>query len=210
MKKLLIILGIVSLSFNSQAKTANGFIVTTNLDTIFGEIKLHKFERATGAFLLNGFDLNWCFFSVSFKGRNDKRFKNYKPFELHCYQFTYKSVIYAFKSFEVYFTRLINQKDQIPRFLQRIFEGEICLYRDIIYAPQMTETAKFYAYYEYYLFKQGTGLIKVEQSNNIATVKDLLQQFEVEQGFIDELSQGIRFKDIGLILEQYQRWLSSK
>jgi len=210
MKKLLIILVFISLGFYSQAKTASGFIITTNLDTVFGEIKLHKFERATGAFLLNGFDLNWCFFSVSFKGRNDKRFKNYKPFELHGYEFTYNSVIYVFKSFDVYFTRLINQKDQIPRFLQRIFEGEICLYRDIIYAPQMTESAKFHAYYEYYLFKSNIGLFKVEATNSIETVNDLLIKYDVEHEFIEELSPGVRFKDIGLILEQYKQWLGNK
>lgn len=206
MKRAIMVLVFLGMCFFSQAKKTRGFIVKVNMDTVFGEIKLHKFERFTGAFLLSSYDLNWCFFSVSFKGPDDKYFKNYKPFELHSYQFTYDHVVYKFKSFEVYFTRLINQTDEVPKFLQEMYKGEISLYRDLIYSPQMAENAKFYFYYDYYLFNMQKGLVKVERTEKRKTVKDLLREFEVNPEFIEELSPAVRFKDIGTILDQYSYW----
>ena len=56
---------------------ANGYIITEKWDTVFGTVRLSKFQN--GRVLLNGFDLETLQYQVSFRGKDDRKYRTHYP-----------------------------------------------------------------------------------------------------------------------------------
>jgi hypothetical protein len=68
---------------------------------------------------------------------------------------------------------------------------------------------KSIVHYNYYIYNTDKGLYKVEISNDIKTLVDLLTLYDVEQEFLDKISSDLRIKDIKNILIEHDFWKST-
>lgn len=121
-----------SIFAHCSAKGTDGYIITTDLDTIHGIVNIHKFNQYSGGYLIMGFDLESYHSRVAFKGHNDKRFQFYEPKDISGFGFKFNSVVYRFQSFKIEKESLFKKESTYHRFLQLIYKGELALYRDVI------------------------------------------------------------------------------
>ena len=104
------------------------------------------------------------------------------------------------------------------RFLQLVYKGTLCLYKDLITvryidANQDQTTGSsgsyrdYFTYYDYYLFNDSVGLQQVVPDNESQNVKELLKKFEVNELFLLTLPDDMKFKEIAKTLQAYDEWL---
>ena len=99
-----------------SAKEVPGYIVTLKNDTICGTIQAHSniFFFRVGIF---DTDQN-CFNSkVSFKAKNETKFRTYYPEDIREFDFRFKSVHYIYKSFQIKRNSIFESESEQNRFL---------------------------------------------------------------------------------------------
>ena len=209
-KFILLLFGLTYISNNCNAIEVIGYVINQNQDTIYGTIKLHKFSQITGAFMLNGFDMESLHYKVSFKSNADKLYQTFSTDMILGFGFSYKATDYVYKRFLLKSKSIFRKARQKFRFLNLIYKGNVSLYQNII----NTNTPSINAfnntnitYYEYFLFSNSKGLLKVAMNEQIRTMRDLLQQFDIDEQYIKEIPENTKFKDIKIIVENYDKWL---
>ncbi len=202
----------------AEAKKVSGFIITENSDTIYGKIIVSKFNLYSGGFILNGINLEPLHFEVFFKDREAKQYKSYKATDILEFGFKYKLRDYKFKSFTLESNTPVESEKQQDRFLQLCYTGNVTLYKNEFrltgYNKFFNDDYKIFNYqsfmtYNYFLFNKNVGLIRVEKSKDIETMNDLLYLYNFEKEFIEKVPINTKFKDIKLILIQYEIWLNN-
>ena len=218
--KCFIVLSLLLLSIQKvEAKKVSGFIINENSDTIFGKIKLSKFDIRTGALLFNGINLEQMHYGIWFRAIDSRKFKNYKATDISGFGFDYKSQHYIYHSFIIESnTKVIKDKKQ-SKFLQLIYGGSINLYRILeritngingVDASSDWNRDQSFIYYDYFLYEKTIGLTKVEISDSIRTINQLLIKYDFDSEYIKNLKSETNLKDIKSVLIDYDLWLKHK
>jgi len=202
-----------------EAKKVPGFIITENSDTIYGQIKLSKFNLLTGTWFLRGINLEQLHFEIWFKENKSRKFKNFKAIDISGFGFNYKSSDFYFQSFTLESnTRIINERKR-DRFLQLIYKGQVELYKDLIRVINYDNindysTIRFknrsFLYYDFFLYNKTKGLTKVELTKDKKTINQLLNLYDFDKEYLKRIPNNTKFKDIKLILIDYDLWFYLK
>lgn len=206
---LLVILFVSLFSVKCRALEAEGYIIKENSDTVFGTIRLTKFQN--GHVLLNGFNVESLQYQISFKEKDTRKFRTHMPGSIVGFGFTYDYEDYFFTSFIIDYKSVIPTDRQRNRFLCRVYEGKLNLYQNIITINNpsaLNQHNDFSTYYEFFVQNSTKGLLKVEKTKTIQSVRDLLKQFDVDEKFISEVPLYTDWSEIRNILQQYDKWLA--
>lgn len=218
-KNIILIFILILSSYFTEAKKVSGFIITENSDTIFGTIKVSKFNLHTGGFILNGINLEPLHFEVFFRSNEAERFINFKATDIIGFGISYKSKDYEFKSFALESNTPIRNEKKRERFLQVCYNGKIALYKNLSRATNYNKPINIeykilnyqsFTYYDYFLYNEKRGLTKIEILPDIKTMKDLLYLYDFEKEFVEKVPENTKLKNIKLILIQYAIWLENK
>jgi hypothetical protein len=216
-----------------RAVNVDGYIVTAKSDTVYGIIQLSMFDQAAsgiklrGAFIYfglfdqeaSGSQLNGAFDQISlstkvyFKKKTDRSFKAYSPEDIAGFGFNYRTETFTFRQMEVPKYNMFQRESKKKLFLCLVYEGYIELYKYSGLYENMTTNAdqsKFKGYTDFYLYNHKTGLVKVEQTDKVRTVRTLLQPFNLDEKFAREIPDDINFRDIKQVLVLYDKWLIAK
>ena len=213
LKFIFLLFGLTLINEYCEAKRVPGFILTENADTLYGEIIVYKFDRITGGWIFNGINLEYFHFEVSFKAYNNNRFQTFKPEDILGFGFTYKSIDYIFCRFIIESKSIMKNERKRYRFLNLIYNGKVSLYKDLIRVNSPTydlTKCGSYLYYDYYLFDNLVGLKKVQIINDNKFLFDILNLYDFEKDYLDRIPVKANFKDIKMILEEYDSWRAKK
>lgn len=193
-----------------SAKGNDGYIITNELDTIHGTIKIKKVDQYSGAYLIMGFDLESYHSRVVFKEDGNSRYQRYEPKDISAYGFEFDGTTYIFQSFEIKKESIFNKGNACHRFLQLVHKGELSLYRDV-------EEIQLYHYSNYpitsdiyYLNGNSIGLNELRATAEIQTLKALLATYHVDPEFLNTISPKTKYKEIRKLLIAYDMWLNDK
>jgi hypothetical protein len=209
-------LGLIFCHQNLQAEKVPGFIITENSDTLYGEVKVSHINLHDGGIFILGINLEPLHFDVWFREYGNSRFKNFQAKDICGYGFMYKLMDYSFHSFVLESNTSFKIVKKRNRFLQLYYEGKVSLYRDInrmvnpIYSMDYhynNSTDQSVLYYDYFIYNETIGLNKVEISDDIKTMNDLLYLYEFEKEFIERIHKNTKLKDIYIVLMKYEIWL---
>lgn len=191
-----------------------GYIITNLNDTLSGTIQISKFDQAASGIKLGGdFDQVSLSTKVFFKKNTDRSFKAYTPDDIKGFGFNYRSSIFTFRQMEVPMFSLFQREGKKKMFLCLVYEGFIELYKISGLYENLTTNAdqrKFKGYTDFYLYTPENGLVKVEQTDKVKTVRALLQPFKLDEKFTREIPDDINFRDIVKVLSLYDKWLMTK
>jgi hypothetical protein len=199
------------LNLNSVlASKVRGYIIRNSSDTIFGEVKVSFFDIYTGGIVFYGINLEQLHSTLYFRENNKNRFKAFTPNEISGFGFIYKSINYRFKTFVIESKSIVKSERKRLRFLNLIYQGKIAVYKDIVRKENYIKTSipfdKVIDYYDYYLFDDKHGLKRAIWTKEYKTLKDLFRYYEIDQKFVEQLPADARFKDIKVILHEYETW----
>jgi len=215
MNKIRFIIIVLVLTLNLNSVLANkvpGYIIKNSSDTIFGEIKVSRFDIYTGGIFFYGINLEPFHSILYFKENNKNRFKSFTPNDITGFGFIYKSTDYRFKTFVIESKSIVKSERRKSKFLNLIYQGKIAVYKDIVRKDNYIMTGvqnKVTDYYDYYLFDDQHGLKKAICSKEYKTLIDLFLYYEIDQKFILHLPAEVRFKDVIEILYEYEMWRKS-
>ncbi|MCW3807786.1 hypothetical protein [Plebeiibacterium marinum] len=167
MKKLiyycLLILTLVFIGeMKSEAKKVSGYIITNQNDTIKGEVKLYTFARRNGQVTLNSFDYEMTFVEVPFCKSGEKKITVYKPTDIKEYGFTFKKILYKYKSFLVKTNNISLNHREKQHFLQLARkEGRTEIYKHQKYRLSKDNMENI-PYYVFYTYSEKNGLQSVK------------------------------------------------
>jgi len=162
-----------------------GYIVTLKNDTICDTIQ--AFENIN-IFNVGIFDVDQnCFNTkVSFKAKNETRFKTYYPENIREFDFRFNAVHYIYKSFQIERNSIFESESKQCRFLCLLYRGSIDLFQDVFFVTNYNNTKKEspeISFTDYFLFSPTKNLIKVEKTNKYRRVRDLLAEFNFDNRF---------------------------
>jgi hypothetical protein len=192
-----------------RALEAEGYIIKENSDTVFGTIKLTKFQN--GNVLLNGFNIESLQYQISFKEKDTHKFRTHMPGSIAGFGFTYDYEDYFFTSFIIDYKSVVPTDRQRNRFLCRVYKGKLNLYQNIITVNNpsaLNQHNDFTTYYEFFVQNSAKGLLKVQKTKSIQSVRDLLKQFGVDEKFLLEIPLNTDMDEIRNVLQQYDNWLA--
>lgn len=210
LKLILPVFVLLLFSINSNAADVRGYIISQNLDTIYGTIELPEINQTTGAVYIKGYDEEAISRRMKFKSDNENSFHNYTPKDIVGFGFAYQSRTYVFERFLLKYKSLAFSESGQYKFLNLIHKGNLSLYINPRYwiLPTSNDLGnELTVYYEFYLYNDANGLVRVEKNKYTKTVRDLLLRFNVNKEFIDELPSYADFSNIQVILLNYDEWL---
>jgi hypothetical protein len=210
----LILLICLMISLPSMAKRVNGYIISNSGDTLNGYIKVYRFDRATGVWIINGIDMQCYHMDVSFKNEDGGKFKTYIPEDILGFGFAYQGREFKFQRFVLEPKNIFSREgSKIYRFLSLEHSGKISLFRDIIRVSNpssglMSNIPNFF--FDYYIFLTGSGLKKLEVKDEQDSLVKILADYGFEEEFLDGLPHDTKLKDIKAVLESYDLWYEGK
>lgn len=199
-----------------KASISKGYIITQNKDTIYGTIQVPWRSTSIDFFNLIGFDFESFFYHVSFKSKSDKSFKTYYPTTISGFGFQHRSTFYVFKSFNLNYKSIFEDKGQGYRFINLIHRGRIDLYQLMITINYPVTSSPFadrgqvMKYYEYYIWSDLTKLLWVGPTDQYRTLTDLLEQCNIDKDYYKQIPRTADFIDIKNVLTEYDHWLRMK
>jgi hypothetical protein len=201
---------LLTYSICCEAKKVPGYIITKDADTLRGEVRVRNCNIYLGGFI---FDMELFSTMVDFKASTEKHFHNYTPNDISGFGFYYDADEYIFKQFIIEYTSLVKSERSRNRFLNLVYKGELTLYRDVERITGMRFSSNIRAdllTFNYFLYNQSNGVKRVEPSDSIKTVKELLAEYNVDPEFLNQLNDRLRFKDIVEIVKLYDHWLNDR
>lgn len=214
-KYIILAFGLILNNHYLEAKKVPGFIITENTDTIYGEIKISKFNLLTAGLILDGINVEPLHFEVWFRNHENRKFNNFQAKDILGFGFNYKSMDYLFHSFTLESNSCFKEEKKRDRFLQLCYAGKVSLYKNLsrMIIPDNSENNLFninndqsFVYYDYFLFNEIKGLTKVEISKDIKTINDLLYLYDFEKEFLERIPKDTKLKEIKIILIKYEFW----
>jgi hypothetical protein len=194
-----------------NATKVAGYIVDNGHDTIYGLIKLRNVSQK-GILLINGFDTESLHEKVLFMKKGTGTFQTYLPNMIQSFGFRQDSMDFVFRSFLIEHNTVFYNDKSKYRFLRLIYDGSLDLYQDI--TPTDKENDAFAGartnYYEFFIGTCTSDVIKAAFDDKIKTVRDILDQFDVEGQYIYTVPEATKIKDLLVILQDYDQWLLIK
>ncbi|NOQ25846.1 MAG: hypothetical protein GQ564_10835 [Bacteroidales bacterium] len=215
-KYTILLLSLILINNYVEARKIPGFIITENKDTIYGEVIVSFFNLHTVAVILDGVNLEPLHYEVWFREYEKRRFHNFQAKDISAFGFYFRYKNYLFHSFTLESNSIIEKESKRDRFLQLCYVGKVSLYKDLsrmnmhninVIIPSIVDYTNSIVYYNYFLFDDIEGLTKVEISENIKTISDLLNLYNIEKEFIDLIPKKTKLKDINIVLKKYEFWL---
>jgi len=117
LKYILVLFLLVVIVNKVEAKKLKGFIVTEQNDTIYGSIKVNKYNPRTGAYYFFQINLESCYSQIYFKQEGKPRFKLYTPDQIKGYSFNFKDQDYYFHSFLIQSKSIVRSEQSRYAFL---------------------------------------------------------------------------------------------
>ena len=212
--KFVIVFCLMFFSFGVFAKKFQGYIINNHMDTIHGEIRLHKWSFTTGYFIIKGYELETLHILVEFREHNRGEYKSYDAEKLFGFGVKYKGKELTYRSTDVDYKSIIKGEQQRTRFLQILYDGQLILYKDVVHVENPLAKSKgdlYKTYNIYYLGKcKSQDIKRMEINNQIVSVRDLLLKLNIESEFINSISENITLKNFTKVLEDYDVWKLSK
>ncbi|MDP4278550.1 MAG: hypothetical protein Q8914_13065, partial [Bacteroidota bacterium] len=113
----------------AEASSVKGYMITLHQDTIYGRIQLPWMLSSMDFFNLFGFDYVSMSCQVFFKSEAEKSYHRYTPLMISGYGFVHRRTIYIYKSFDLKYKSILEDKSKGFRFLNLIHAGTVDLYR---------------------------------------------------------------------------------
>jgi len=199
---IVVFLLLVSFMPLANAKKVYGIIVTKNNDTIYGTIRISKFnlfQKTVSAFSYNMDDL---FDHVYFKSSTDSRFKELFPRDILEYGFILEGVPYRYVSIDV----KVKLSHTRRKFFLQIANGDINLFTISLHINNQDKSINPYGMTisEYYILSEDMELIRVSQYDRDETVFDfLMRNLKLNKEVLSSATKGRTFKKIAEIAEIY-------
>lgn len=215
-KYIILLLSLILINNYVEARKVSGFIITEKKDTIYGEIKISFFNLLTAGVILDGANVEPLHYEVWFREYEKRRFYKFQAKDISGFGFNFRYKNYLFTSFTLESNSFIKKESKKDRFLQLCYLGKVSLYKDLTRINNhkinlnTTISANYdqsLLYYDYFLFNEISGLTKVEISNDIKTISDLLNLYNIEKEFIEQIPKRTKLKDINIVLKKYEFWL---
>lgn len=216
-KLLVVFMGVALAISSSYARKVSGYIITNNLDTIIGELQVTSFDLLTGGYIPKGINLEPMHHSVRFREPDKFWFQNFGHEEIQAFGFIDDSIDYYFKSFAISSKSIFPNERERKRFLTLIYVADVAVYRDIVrlqnFQDSFNRRLTHYQvadYTDYYLYTEKQGLSRVIRSKEYKNLKDLLRYYEFDADYLNELLPEVTFKDIGVVLRDYEIWKAER
>lgn len=199
-----------------KACSSRGYIITQKQDTIFGTIQIPWNSITIDLFNLIGFDFESFFYYVSFKSDSDKSYQIYYPKMISGFGFKHQSTDFVFKSFNLNYKSIFEDRGQGYRFLNLIHRGRLDLYKNVISindpvtSPPFADRGKVMKYFEYYIYSNQTKLLWVGPNDQYGTLTELLEKCNIEKDYYQHIPKKASFYDIWNVLVGYDKWLFFK
>lgn len=206
----------IGIGDNCKACSSRGYIITQNQDTVYGKIQIPWNSITIDIFNLIGFDFESFFYHVSFKSDSDKSYKTYYPTMISGFGFKHQSTNFVFKSFNLNYKSIFEDRGQGVRFLNLIHRGRLDLYKHMISinypvtSPPFADRGKVMKYYEYYIWSDQTKLLWVGPNDQYGTLTELLEKCNIEKDYYLQIPKKADFYDIWNVLVDYDKWLMFK
>lgn len=214
--KPLLILLLIILPVCVKAKALNGYIITNKFDTISGVVKVPPMNLITGGIFLNTLNFDALHNQVRFKAYKQNKTIFCKPKDILEVGVVHKSKLYVFRSFTVKLNTIVNGDEMYVRRLLRLeYNGNHDLYAERIH--QKAEGNELFQIGEYtfntsYVAppSQMLGEEIICGNTRFKSLKDYLTFLNFDPLFVTALSDKISYKQLGLVLQKYDKWLLLK
>lgn len=215
-KYITFLLALILINNYVDARKVSGYIITENKDAIYGDVKVSFFNLLTAGVILDGANLEPLHYEVWFREYEKRRFHKFQANNISGFGFNFRYRNYLFHSFILESNSIIKNESKRERFLQLCYLGKVSLYKDLTRINNhninlnTTISANYdqsTLYYDYFLFNDIEGLTKVEFTDGIKTIENLLNLYDFEKEFIEILPKESKLKDIKGILKLYEFWL---
>lgn len=152
---ILIVICLTGINDYCKASSTRGYIITQDQDTLYGKIQLHWLSTSIDFFNFFGFDFESLFYCVSFKSDAEKSYRTYYPTMISGFGFKHRSTNYIFKSYNLNYKSIFEDKTKGYRFINLIHSGKIDLYQHMISinhpitSPNFADRGQVMKYYEF-------------------------------------------------------------
>jgi hypothetical protein len=214
--KLLFSLVILSFSWNTlkAEKIAQGYIITSKNDTIYGSFNLQKIKAKEGKLFI---PFNWGMFSLSVNFiSKDGEEKEYLPKNLTGFDFD--GVKYKFRSLKIGTEELQSfYSDDTPTevFAQMYIEGSPISFYIFRFNYDVFRRFKGRSsldnYYHNYYSKTPAGLVRINRTfkkNELLTI--LKDDLKLEESFIETIPKKYQLNEIQEVIDTYNTWKRKK
>ncbi|HEY4788463.1 MAG TPA: hypothetical protein VIH57_20575 [Bacteroidales bacterium] len=185
----------------SFSRKVDGYIITNNNDTLYGEVRISKFNIAQNTVSLSSYNLDELYDHVYFKPSPGNIFKIYSPMEIVEYGFILDNVPFRYIAKEVK-TRMGYTK---RKFYLQVAYGGIDLFentspidnQDKNHNTTMSVT-------EFFILCPDNNFVRVSQDDKDEPVTDFLMRYlKLDKDILDKAARNKTFKDIQEIARTY-------
>jgi hypothetical protein len=216
--KLLFSLLILSFTINTlkAEKIAQGYIITSKNDTIYGSFNLQKIKAKEGKLFI---PFNWGMFSLSVNFiSKDGEEKEYLPKNLKGFDFDFDGAKYKFRSLKIGTEELQSfYSDDAPTevFAQLYIEDSPISFYIFRFNYDVFRRYKGRSsldnYYHNYYSKTPAGLIRINRTfkkNELVTI--LKDDLKLEESFIETIPKKYQLNEIQEVIVNYNTWKRKK
>ena len=200
----LVIISLVFTSFVSpaHAKKVDGYIITNNNDTIYGAIRLSKFNLLQNTISISSYNMDELYDHLYFRSSTDKKFNELSPMDILEYGFILDRTQYRYISKEVK-AKLGTSK---RKFYLQLANGDINLFesRTPLNNQDQSLNHNRMIITEFYILGEDKNLIRVSQNDKDERVSDfLMKNLKLDKETLDKAAKDKTFKDIVEIARVY-------
>jgi hypothetical protein len=197
-------------------KIAQGYIITSKNDTIYGSFNLQKIKAKEGKLFI---PFNWGMFSLSVNFiSKDGEEKEYLPKNLTGFDFDFDGVKYKFRSLKIGTEELQSfYSDDAPTevFAQMYIEGSPISFYIFRFNYDVFRRFKGRSsldnYYHNYYSKTPAGLVRINRTfkkNELLTI--LKDDLKLEESFIETVPKKYNLNNLEEMINNYNTWKKKK
>lgn len=193
---------IVSLQVN--AKKVDSYIITNNHDTVYGSIRLSRFNLFHNTISLNSYHIEDLFDHIFFKSESDKKFKELLPMDILEYGFVLGSTKYRYISKEIKPGWGRNKR----KFYLQLTDGVIDVFKVSSFLDNRGKNLNPYGtrITEYYILSKDNSLVSVFENDRGDSVSGFLMKYlDLDKALLEKVTKDKTFKDIREIALQYNK-----
>jgi hypothetical protein len=209
-RKTLILLMVIICTSKIYAIEVQSYIISNNNDTLYGTIKISKFNLLQKTVSVTSYNTDELFYHLFFKSSSEKRYKELFPTDVKEYGFFLDNTPYRFISTE---EKPVITKHNRAKFYLQVAGGSINLfeYRTTVdYENQNQPTNKYLGNHslkirEEFILSDDNKLVKVE--DNGGSVSDfLLANIKLNKEILDKVCKDKSFKDMREVIRLYNQY----
>ena len=205
-RKTLILLMAIICTSKIYAIEVQSYIVSNNNDTVYGTIKISKFNLLQKTVSVTSYNTDELFYHLFFKSSSEKRYKELFPADVKEYGFFLDNTPYRFISIE---EKPIITRHNRAKFYLQVAGGSINLfeYRTNVDYENQNQSTKNHSLKirEEYILSDDNKLVKVEDTGG--SVSDfLLANIKLNKEILDKVCKDKSFKDMREVIRLYNQY----